>query len=210
MKFILADTEIQFIPEIILNDDDFKKKNLLQESEQNRLLNYPKHKRYIEKYFPQIASRMGRLHIPYMFARMTEESILNKYFEIDYAIHTKEGYIIEKDEVQDIQSYEEFLEKVEKGLSLKNKIVSLNKYIESQGYKDVFVFHPNGKKSLDVPINSIFIIGGFAEGDYISDLSHFEKIKVFGEELTVPSTLEIIHCSIISSIGLPYIHFSSL
>ena len=210
MKFILADTEIQLIPQIILNDNEFKANNLLQNDHKVRLLNYPIHKKYIKKYFPEMAQRMGRLYIPYMFARMTEESIINNYYEIDYAIHTKEGFIIEKEELLHIQSYEEFIERIERIISSKDKIVSLNKYIETLGNKEIYVFHPDGKKSMNVSPDSILIIGGFAEGDYISDLSHFERIRVFREEITVPSAIEIIHFSIISSIGLPYIHFSSL
>ncbi len=210
MKFILADTEIEYIPQVILNDREFKREFRPKGYPGEALLNYPVHRKFIERYFPEKASRMGRLHIPYFFTRMTEESIINNFYEVDYAIHTKDGYIIEKSELKDIQSYEEFIGEVDRLLSLKSKINNLNEYLEKLGYDSIYVLHPSGNKSMDVKADSIFIIGGFAEGDFTSDLSRFEKLKVFEKEITVPSALEILHFSIISSVGYPYIHFSSL
>lgn len=211
MKFLLADTELQLIPPEMQRDRGIIK---LCEDEgkdpAHCLLNYSLHREFIEHYYPHKSNRIGKLHIPYLFVRMNEESMLNSQHKMDYAIHTKEGFILERKDLAKFTSYEDFISGVEKLLLDEKRRRDINDYIDEQGYKNVVVLHPAGIRVNEIPMDSIFIIGGFAEGDYLSNLSRFRKVQLFSRELTVPAVLEIIHCSIIASGDLPYISFSSL
>ncbi len=210
MKIILADTELELVPQVIKEDKEWKSIEKRYGEEYNSILNYSIHKELIEKYYPDKTNRIGRPFIPYIFTRMNQETLANNLYDIDYAIHTKQGCILEKENISGFVTYEDFLFGVARMMRSCDKSIELNHYLDSLKNKNIYIFHPKAEFVKEVPANSTFVIGGFPEGDFISDISSYSKIRLNSEETTVPAILEMFHFSMLLSKGSPYIHFSFL
>lgn len=199
MKFLLADTEIELIPPLMHSEnlvvESCKRKG---KSPQNCILDYFEFPNLIKKYFPEKEKRMARLYIPYFFARLNEESVVGNYLPVDYAVHTKNNIIIERDEIGDIVDYDSFKNELENKLNNPRRISHLNDYLSTWEDREIAVLHPRGRRIKRFNRESILIIGGFAEGDYLSDLKNFNKVSVYDKELTVPATLELVHSMLIN------------
>ncbi|MEM0141553.1 MAG: hypothetical protein QXN66_05930 [Thermoplasmatales archaeon] len=204
MMIILADAELELVPNQMLVEEDVKKV-LEREGKENVLLDNYEMRRAISKHFPQKVNRIGFPDIAYMFWRLSAESTISKAMNIGYAIHTKFNVIIEQNDLMGIgPSYAEFKERVEKillGTHRKEKIID---YLRSKGILDnVVVLHPKGKDNLQYSVNLNYVIGGFPEGDFSSDLRGLPKSSIYDRELTVPAVVELLHFGIFRETNFP-------
>jgi rRNA pseudouridine-1189 N-methylase Emg1 (Nep1/Mra1 family) len=55
------------------------------------------------------------------------------------------------------------------------------------------VLHPKGDPGLVPDDKTNYIIGGFSEGDFRSDLGSLKKFSIYDKEITVPAALELLH-----------------
>ncbi|MFG1446499.1 MAG: hypothetical protein AAE975_04940 [Thermoplasmatales archaeon] len=194
MFIILADAELELVPEEMKGEDEIRS-ILKATGKENTLLDNSKMRSSIAKHYPKYINRMGFPHIAYIFTRLNEESILNETIKLDYAIHTKHDVIIEKDDLAGIGAgYTEFAERVEMLLQKKTVKRKLVEYVEEIGTPgNTAVLHPNGKSGLVVNDQFNYIIGGFPEGDFRSNLLTLRKFAIHDKEITVPSVLELLH-----------------
>ncbi|MEM4212741.1 MAG: hypothetical protein QXO63_00285 [Thermoplasmatales archaeon] len=201
---ILADAELELVPDEILNEDDVKS-IVEKEGRKNILLENCKMRRSIEKFFPKSSNRIGFPDIAYMFYRMNEESAVMREMNIGYAIHTKMNIVIEDKDLRGIgPSYFEFKERVEEILSENHKKISLMEYLKSKGIeKNTVVLHPKGRRPLPRKTGISYVIGGFPQGDFVSNISYLDLFSIHEEELTVPAVLELLHFNLFLSSDYP-------
>ncbi|MEM0135910.1 MAG: hypothetical protein QXU18_11930 [Thermoplasmatales archaeon] len=194
MYIILADAELELIPDELKNEDEVKS-ILKKKGKETALLDNYELGYSISKRFHGYANRMGFPHIAYVFAKLNEESVLNETTELDYAIHTKNDVIIRKSDLSGIGAgYNEFAERVEHLLLSNPKRMSLLQFVKTiGGIENTVVLHPKGKSGLVVNDEMNYIIGGFPEGNYMSDLGLLEKFSIYDREITVPGVLELLH-----------------
>jgi len=163
----------------------------------------------IEKFYPGESNRRGRPDIIYIFLEMAMESILNKNNMLDVYVHTRDNFIIHiNNQTKLPRSYNRFqglMEDLFKKRSIEyngNELLSMEEgkiipFLKNLDGKTV-VLSPDGKESsLSGIINYKdlnVVIGGFSQGDFISDLyGNFPSYKIFREELTIWSVgMEII------------------
>ncbi|MEM0139853.1 MAG: 16S rRNA methyltransferase [Ferroplasma sp.] len=210
LRIIIADAELQLIPKVMWRDQAIKKIALKNHKETAEIIldsNYMHTS--IEKYFPGESTRLGRPDIIYLFLQMAMESILNKSHKMEIYIHTRDNYIISINPDTNLpRSYNRFIglfEDLYKKKSIEfngNTLLSIKEgslidlVKAMDGY--TFALSPHGKDSTMSEIisqnNINVIIGGFSQGDYLSDVySNFEAMKIFGSELTIWSVgMEII------------------
>ncbi|WP_287961473.1 16S rRNA methyltransferase [Acidiplasma sp.] len=210
LNLVVADAELQLIPEQMLDDPAIKKiaaKNHKKPSEMLLDSNYMHTS--IDKYFPGRSTRMGRPDIIYIFLEVAMESILNKRGHLRIYIHTKENKIIViNPDVSLPKSYNRFTGLIE-DLFRKKEIKVGGKTLLSMENEDIISFlnntgkntvvlSPHGKFSNPSDIinmdNINVVIGGFSEGDYVTNLyDHFNSYSIFKDELTIWSVgMEII------------------
>ncbi len=194
MLIILADAELELIPESIKRDG--KVATLLKRlGKEDSILDNALLRSVIEKYYPGDVNRMGFPHIAYSFVRLNEDTVLRETMKIDYAIHTKHDRIIESSTLGNIgPGYAEFVERVEEILSKRGKRVTLLEYLEQRGITgNTAVLHPTGNKGLVFNGQLNYVIGGFPEGDFRTDLGSLRRFSIHDGELTVPAVLELLH-----------------
>ncbi|MEM0138838.1 MAG: hypothetical protein QW100_03835 [Thermoplasmatales archaeon] len=201
---ILADAEIELVPDEILNEEDVKS-IVNKEGKKNILLENYRMRRSIEKFFPQSSGRVGFPDIAYMFYRMNEESAMMREMNIEYAIHTKMNVVIEDKDLRGIgSSYFEFKERVEDILSGSHRKIALMDYLKSRGIeRSTVVLHPNGRSPLPRKTGISYVIGGFPQGDFVSNISDLDSFSIHEEELTVPAVLELLHFNLFLSSDFP-------
>lgn len=194
MFIILADAELELVPEEMKGEEEIRS-ILRSHGKENTLLDNSKMRSSIAKHFPNDINRMGFPHIAYLFARMNEESILSEIVKLEYAIHTKNDVIIEKNDLVGIGAgYTEFAERVEVLLQKNTIRKKLAEYVEEVGTPgNTVVLHPKGKSGLVVNDQFNYIIGGFPEGDFRSNLGSLRKFAIHDKEITVPGVLELLH-----------------
>jgi len=204
MIVLLADAELELLPDVMLQELEIQ--DILRRlGKDNILLDNHSMKKYISKYFPGNLRRMGFPDIAYMFWRMNEESVLRDVMNINYAIHTKWNIIIEREDLLGIEpSYLAFKERVEEILSRPRKKSSALEYLKSKGkIENTVVLHPRGEECLPISGDMNYVIGGFPEGDFISEFIDIRKLRLHRDELTVPAVLEILHFRLFSTVVHP-------
>ncbi len=210
LRLIIADAELELIPERMLHDPAIRKiasKNGKHAGEMLLDSNYMHAS--IDKYFPGKSNRFGRPDIIYMFLEMAMESILNKNKLLNIYIHTKNNFIINiNPEVNLPKSYNRFTGLIEDLFRKKtienngNVLLSLSNgklipFLEKLDGKTI-VLSPGGTRSKvsevinDEDLN--VVIGGFSEGDFITDLyDKYSSYSIFDGELTIWSAgMEVI------------------
>jgi rRNA small subunit pseudouridine methyltransferase Nep1 len=210
LRLIIADAELQLIPEKMWKDHAIRniaEKNHKKPGEMLLDSNYMHTS--IEKYYPGESNRRGRPDIVYLFLEMATESILNKNRGLDIFIHTRDNFIMHiNGETNLPRSYNRFQGLIEDLFRKKSieyngtdllsmKEGKLIPFLNGLDGKTV-VLSPDGKESRLSGIidneNLNVIIGGFSQGDYISDVySNFNAYRIFDEELTIWSVgMEVI------------------
>ncbi len=194
MIIILADSELELVPDFMKDEEDVKH-ILRREGKADILLDDAVMRKSIQKFFPQEAGRIGFPYIAYMFFRLNEETLLNDRIDLDYAIHTKNHTIIERKDFRNCGlSYCEFAAFVEERLRRGKGSKGLIGYLEEKGILGhTAVLHPKGRREIVVNDQANFIIGGFPNGDFRSNLENLRKFSLYEREITVPAVLELLH-----------------
>lgn len=210
LRLIIADAELELIPGKMIHDQAIRKIASKNNKKVNEMLldsNYMHSS--IDKYFPGKSNRFGRPDIIYMFLEMAMESILNKNKLLNVYIHTKNNFIINiNPEVNLPKSYNRFTGLIED--LFRKKIIENNgktllsltngeliPFLEKLDGKTI-VLSPKGEKSKVSEIinndNLNVVIGGFSEGDFITNLyEKYNAYSIFDEELTIWSVgMEVI------------------
>ena len=210
LRLIIADAELQTVPENMARDRAIRniaEKNHKKPTEMLLDSNYMH--TTIDKYFPGESNRRGRPDIIYIFLEVAMESILNKNKMLDVYVHTRENYIIHiNSETKLPRSYNRFqglMEDLFKKRSINyngNELLSMREgaiipFLKNLDGKTVALSPEGTSSSLSAIINQDnlnVIIGGFSQGDYISDIyGNFPAYKIFNEELTIWSVgMEVI------------------
>ncbi len=213
LKLLIADAELELIPREMLDDYSIRlhaKKR--KKPPQKILLDSNYMHSAIDRFFPGESNRRGRPDIIYHLLAIVMESILNKKGGMRIWIHTRNNLILEiSPETRLPKSYNRFVglmeDLFEKGeikyeektlLRIHNGDVA--KMINLSESGNIKVLSPVGKMTqvpelLDSGNENIsFLIGGFSEGDFISDVYEIgEAFSIFDEELTIWSVaMEII------------------
>jgi rRNA small subunit pseudouridine methyltransferase Nep1 len=210
LRLIIADAELQTVPENMARDQAIRNiavKNHKKPTEMLLDSNYMH--TTIDKHFPGESNRRGRPDIIYIFLEVAMESILNKNKMLDVYVHTRENYIIHiNSETKLPRSYNRFqglMEDLFKKRSINyngNELLSMREgaiipFLKNLDGKTVALSPEGTSSSLSAIINQDnlnVIIGGFSQGDYISDIyGNFPAYKIFNEELTIWSVgMEVI------------------
>ena len=210
LRLIIADAELQTVPENMARDRAIRniaEKNHKKPTEMLLDSNYMH--TTIDKYFPGESNRRGRPDIIYIFLEVAMESILNKNKMLDVYVHTRGNYIIHiNSETKLPRSYNRFqglIEDLFKKRSINyngNELLSMREgaiipFLKNLDGKTVALSPEGTSSSLSAIINQDnlnVIIGGFSQGDYISDIyGNFPAYKIFNEELTIWSVgMEVI------------------
>ncbi len=210
LRLIIADAELQTVPENMARDQAIRNiavKNHKKPTEMLLDSNYMH--TTIDKYFPGESNRRGRPDIIYIFLEVAMESILNKNKMLDVYVHTRGNYIIHiNSETKLPRSYNRFqglMEDLFKKRSINyngNELLSMREgaiipFLKNLDGKTVALSPEGTSSSLSTIINQDnlnVIIGGFSQGDYISDIyGNFPAYKIFNEELTIWSVgMEVI------------------
>ncbi len=210
LRIIIADAELQLIPESMYHDSAIRRMALKNNKKVGETIldsNYMHTS--IDKYFHGESNRRGRPDIIYIFLQVALESILNKYKKLEIYVHTRENYIININPETNLpKSYNRFIGLIE-DLYRKKSIESNGKTLLSIKRQKITEFldtldgeicllSPHGEEANISGVistdNINVIIGGFSQGDYISDLySKYKAYKIFESELTIWSVgMEVI------------------
>lgn len=199
LSIILADSELETIPPELWNDPAILKySRSRQKKPEHLLLDASYHHSSIKKIDPKNVNRRGRPDIVHMFLMIGLESILNKEKMLRLYVHTRDDYVIHiSPETRIPKNYNRFVGLIE-SLYLnkqvpdsRNPLLKLEKCTLPELIKkldlDPLLFHPRGATAgLDQHLkeDSSVIIGGFAEGDFRTDLRFIKKrVSIYPEEL---------------------------
>lgn len=220
INLIIADAEIETIPPDLSRD--FNIINLAKrrgKSFDRILLDSNYMHSSIDKHFPGESNRRGRPDIIHTLLMVIQDSILNRERQVGIMIHTRMNKIITiNPETRLPRSYNRFTGLIE-SLLVKGKIESngavlmeicdgtLEDALKMVKSERVIVFSPSGeKKSIDELTEGseiTYIIGGFSEGDYISDAYSLGKAcSIYKDELTIWTVASEIICSRERRLGL--------
>lgn len=220
INLIIADAEIETIPPDLSRD--FNIINLAKrrgKSFDRILLDSNYMHSSIDKHFPGESNRRGRPDIIHTLLMVVQDSILNRERQVRIMIHTRMNKIITiNPETRLPRSYNRFTGLIE-SLLVKGKIESngavlmeicdgtLEDALKMVKSERVIVFSPSGeKKSIDELTEGseiTYIIGGFSEGDYISDAYSLGKAcSIYKDELTIWTVASEIICSRERRLGL--------
>lgn len=204
LNLIIADSELELIPFDMLEDYAIrkyaKKKN---KPAKEIILDSNFMHGAIDRYYPGKSNRMGRPDIIYIVLQVAMESILNKKGKLRVFVHTKNNMIITiNPETRIPKSYNRFvglmedLFKKEEIRSGDNILLSLSEghvedLVPQIGAGRTVVFSPRGAVSrigevISTDEDITAIIGGFSEGDYVSNVYDLGKsVSIYEEELTI-------------------------
>ncbi len=203
LTIILIDSELETIPEEMWNDPAVRKlASSRKKSPQKLLLDSNFLHTSIERTFPGMSTRRGRPDIFHTFLNVVNDTILNRKGNLRVYIHTRNNKVITVNpETRIPKSYNRFVGLMEdlflKGtiaadehVLLKVENLSAQEAVRKYAAGRTVVMSPGGIYSRVRDIiqtgDMTVVIGGFAEGDYISDLSFIgEKYSLFEEELTI-------------------------
>ena len=205
LKILIADAELELIPKEMVDDYSIRlhaKKR--KKPAQKILLDSNYMHTAIDRHFPGESNRRGRPDIIYHLLAVVMESILNKKGGLRVWIHTRNNLVIEMSpDTRLPKSYNRFVgvfeDLFEKGeikyedkTLLKIREGDIKQMIGLSGTKNLKILSPKGKKAsiaelVEAGTEDIsFIIGGFSEGDFISDVYGVaESFSIFEEELTI-------------------------
>lgn len=204
LTLIVADAELETIPVKMQNDEALRKyaKNKKKPVSEVLLDSNYMHTS-IDRYFPGESNRRGRPDIIYLLLQVVMESILNKSGKLRVYIHTRNDLCITVNpEVRLPKSYNRFVGLVEslfrnKEISSDGKVLleleelHIGDLVSKVSEGRVIIFSPDGEKArigdlLSTSDDCTVIIGGFSEGDFISDVYSLSKAySIFPEELTI-------------------------
>lgn len=213
LKILIADAELELIPGDMLDDYSIKLHAKKRKKPPQRIIldsNYMHSA--IDKHYPGESNRRGRPDIVYHLLAVAMESILNKQGGLRVWIHTRTNSIIEvspntrlpKSFNRFIGLFEDLFEKgeirYEEQPLLRIHQGDVKKLMELAGAENMKILSPKGKMTtvstlVDPGHNEAsFIIGGFSEGDFTSDVYGLaESFSIYKEELTIWSVaMEII------------------
>jgi|GEM_PF-930334 rRNA small subunit pseudouridine methyltransferase Nep1 len=206
MLILLADAELELVPEQLWNEEDVIREAKSKGKEPSRMiLDNHSMRNAIRRMFPGKEGRIGFPQIAYLFHIMNKETVLNGHIEVDYAIHTKHNVIIEKsDLIEGEGGYESFIEIIERMLWERSKTATVMDYLDQKGIAgNTVVLHPQGRSGLLPTAQSNYVIGGFPQGDFVSDLGKMRRFSIYEEEITVPGVLELLHFRIFKQLSWP-------
>ncbi len=203
LNLVIADAELETIPSEMIGDPVVRRfaKNRNKKAEDMILDSNYLHTS-IDKYFPSMSKRRGRPDIIYILLQVTQESILNRKNMLRTYIHTRNNEVININPLTRIpKSYNRFIGLFE-DLFKKRTIGSGDKILLSLHEEKLadlvsginseknIVLTPRGKfakpKDFINGKNITLIIGGFSEGDFISDTSGIkDQYSIFQDELTI-------------------------
>lgn len=204
LTIIIADAELETIPEKMQHDRAIR--NLAKERRKDiseLLLDSNYMHTSIDRYYPGESRRRGRPDIIYILLQVAMESILNKNEGLRIYIHTRNDFVIEvAPYVRLPKSYNRFVGLIEKlfasgeisdaGKSLlKLERRTISELVGKKGTGKLVIFSPAGKEArlgdlIRDDSDCTVIIGGFSEGDFISDVySLADSYSIFKEELTI-------------------------
>lgn len=203
MFILLADSELELVPEEMQVEACVRGAALSRGKDASEMLldNYLM-REAILKHNPLQLNRIGFPHISYLFHVLNSESILSGSIHLEYAIHTKNNIVIEGEELRQARKgFDQFRDVVEKLLAGESKKSSLIDYLDRKGALDnSVVLHPNGGTGLITTDRLNYIIGGFPQGDFISDLGPLRLFSLYQNEITVPAVVELLHSKLISQV----------
>lgn len=203
LNLIIADAELELIPADMVEDYAIRKHAKKRNKPAKEIIldsNFMHGA--IERYYPGKSNRMGRPDIIYILLQVALESILNKKDQLRVFVHTRNNDIIQiNPETRIPKSYNRFIGLME-DLFKKREIRSGERVLLSisEGHVEdvanqtaakVVVLSPRGNKSkvgeiIQSPDDLTIIIGGFSEGDYLSNVYDLGKsYSIFDEELTI-------------------------
>jgi len=204
LTIIIADAELETIPEKMQGDHAIRKYSKEKGKPVNEVIldsNYMHTS--IDRYFPGESSRRGRPDIIYILLQVAMESILNKNGMLRIFVHTRNDICITVNpRVRLPKSYNRFIGLMEslfkKGeissdgeVLLKADKMDAGNCIEKNRKGDLVILSPDGEKAKLYRVISgdkdyTVIIGGFPEGDYVSDVYPLAgAYSIFREELTI-------------------------
>ncbi len=213
LKLLIADAELELIPRDMLDDYSIRLHAKKRKKPAHKILldsNYMHSA--IDRFYPGESNRRGRPDIIYHLLAVVMESILNKKGGMHTWIHTRNNLILEiSPDTRLPKSYNRFAGlmedlfekgeiKYEEKTLLKIHNGDVKKMIELAGAEHLKILSPKGDMtSVSELVNpeikdASFLIGGFSEGDFISDVYGIsESYSIFEEELTIWSVaMEII------------------
>lgn len=203
LYLILADTELETVPELMTNESDVinharrKRKDVGQLVLDSSFMH-----RSIEKYYPGESNRRGRPDLVHTFLMVTQESILNRKGMLRTYIHTRNDQVIDiNPEERFPKSYNRFVGLIEDLLAsglvaaegrilLSVKRETLLGLINKIRCRNIRVLSPRASITRITEVvrdgsDLVVVIGGFAFGDYKSDISTLgEALSIYEEELT--------------------------
>ena len=204
LTLIIADAELETVPEKMNNDYAIRKFAKGKGKPVGEVLldsNYMHTS--IDKYFPGESNRRGRPDVIHLLLQVAMESILNKTGKLRVYIHTRNNYCITiNPEVRLPKSYNRFVGLMENlfkkkeiaadgNVLLKAEEEGLVNFISRVAKGQLVVFSPDGERARMRDIiksgeDYTVIIGGFSEGDFISDVYPLAKAySIFHQELTI-------------------------
>ncbi len=213
LTLIIADAELETVPPEIAGDSSIRKISRERGKKAEELLldsNYMH--TAIDRAFPGQSRRRGRPDILHILLHVAMESILNKKGGLRVFIHTRNDLVISlSPEVRLPKSYNRFVGVMEKlfktgeikdgeKVLLKIERMSLKMCVESKSNGTLVLFSPDGEKETIGEAKGdggdrTVIIGGFSEGDYISDAYSLGKAySIFDGELTIWSVASEVLC----------------
>lgn len=202
---ILADSELELVPQPIQGHPavvSYAKKRGKKPS--TVLLDASYHHSAIRIKYPSEVNRRGRPDIVYFFLNLVLESPLNKSGRLKVYVHTRNNEVIFiSPETRIPKSYHRFVGLIEHLFNngavpdSKNPLMWIEKLtlealISRISPDRVIVLHPNGRnEKLDRLLENntqkrlAIIIGGFPEGDYLSNVKSLssEIVSIYNEEL---------------------------
>lgn len=213
LTILLVDSELETIPTEMLNDPAIRKMaSVKRKKPQLMLLDSNYVHSTIDKFYPGMSTRRGRPDIFHTFLNVVSESILNRKGLLRVFIHTRNNKVISVNpETRIPKSYNRFVGLME-DLFLKGEIIAEGKVLlrmENLTASDMIAKYSTGRKVVMWPNGSFVsvrsvvdekdstvIMGGFAEGDFISDLSMAgSRYSIFPEELTIWTVATEVICA---------------
>ncbi len=192
MHIILADSELELVPQVIQGHPAVvKHANMRKKRPSRMLLDSTYHHQAIRSKFPTEAERRGRPDIVHFFLMNTMESILNREGKLRVYVHTRNNDVIYIDPRTRLpKAYHRFVGLMENLfhngyvpskesplLHIEKK--SLRSLVDEIGAPAIVLSEKGEReslKSLEIPENVIFIIGGFPSGDFLSNISFSDAV----------------------------------
>lgn len=221
LTILLVDSELETVPGEMLNDPAIRKiAGARKKKARLMLLDSNFVHSSIDRFYPGMSSRRGRPDIFHTFLNVVMESILNRKGLLRVYIHTRNNRVISVNpETRIPKSYNRFVGLLE-DLFMKGEIIAEGKTllkVENMSASEMIERYSTGRRVVMwpdgplVPVRSVvenddttIIMGGFAEGDYSSDLSGAgSRYSIFPEELTIWTVASELICSYESLHDLP-------